>query len=52
MKKRAHQQVTFKPYTQAQMMLPTSVDELIPADHLVRVVNQVIAALDLDPLLR
>jgi transposase len=34
------------------MMLPTSVDELIPADHLVRVVNRVIDALDLDPLLR
>jgi transposase len=52
MRRRGHQQVTFKPYAQAQMMLPTSVDELIPADHLVRVVNRVIDALDLDPLLR
>jgi len=52
MKRQGHQQVTFKPYTQAQMMLPTSLEELIPEDHLVRVVNRAIDALDLKPLLR
>jgi len=50
--RRKHQQVTFKPYAQAQMMLPTSLEELIPADHLVRVVNRVIDELDLGGLMR
>ena len=44
--------MTFKPYAQAQMMLPTSLDALIPEGHLVRVVNRVIDALDLEALLR
>jgi len=52
MKRKGHEQVTFKPYTQAQMMLPTSLEELIPEGHLVRVVNRVIDGLDLGPLLR
>jgi transposase len=52
MKRKGHQQVTFKPYTQAQLMLPTSLDELIPEDHLVRVVNRVIDGLSLDALLQ
>ncbi|MDH7561733.1 MAG: IS1182 family transposase [bacterium] len=52
MKRKGHDQVTFKPYTQAQLMLPTSLEELIPEDHLVRVVNRVIDALDLEALLR
>lgn len=52
MKRKGHQQVTFKPYSQAQTMLPTSLDELIPEDHLVRVVNRVIDGLELRPLLR
>jgi transposase len=51
MKRRRHEQVTFKPYTQAQMMLPTRLDDLVPADHLVRVVSGVIDALELDALL-
>jgi hypothetical protein len=49
MKRRGHQQVTFMPYTQAQMMLPTSLEEFIPEGHLVRVVSRVIDALDLGP---
>lgn len=52
MKKKGHGQVTFKPYTQAQLMFPTSLEELIPEGHLVRVVNRVIDALDLEALLR
>jgi len=52
MKRRGHGQVIFKPYTQAQMMLPTSLEELIPEGHLVRVVSRAIDALDLGPLRR
>ncbi len=47
-----HDRVTFKPYTMLQpSLLPPSLDELIPPDHLVRVVNRAIDALDLQPLL-
>jgi transposase len=43
--------VTFKAYTMAQpSLMPRSWDELIPADHLVRVVNRVIDKIDLTPL--
>lgn len=52
MKRKGHDQVTFKRYTQAQMMLPTSLEELIPEEHLVRVVSQAIDRLDLKPLLQ
>jgi len=42
----------FKPYTMDQpQLLPPSLDELIEADHLVRVVNAAIEQLDLGPLL-
>ena len=50
--RRKHQQVTFKPYTQAQLSLPLKLDDLIAADHLVRVVDRVIEGLDLDGLMR
>lgn len=44
---------TFKPYTQAQpSLIPPSWDELIPAEHVVRVVNRAIDQLDLEPLLQ
>jgi len=44
--------VVFKPYTMEQAsLLPQSLDELVPEDHLVRVVNRVIEQLDLEPLL-
>lgn len=44
--------VTFKPYTLEQpSLLPPSMDELIPAQHLVRVVNRVVDELDIEPLL-
>lgn len=43
----------FKAYTQAQpMLLPPRLEELIPEGHLVRVVNEMIEELDLEPLAR
>ena len=50
--KKGHNQVTFKPYTMEQpSLLPPSLEELIPEDHLVRVVNRVMDELDLEPIL-
>lgn len=43
----------FKPYQQNQLMaLPPTFDELISGEHPVRVVNQIIDKINLDPLLR
>src|SRR3990172_6629002 len=42
----------FKPYRRGQLLLPTDLDELIPAQHLVRVVDRAIEKMDLSPLLR
>ena len=43
----------FKPYAQTQvMLLPPSLDELIPQNHPVRVVNNILDGLDIDPLLK
>lgn len=48
----AKRKVVFKPYQQHQaMLLPPSLDEMVPADHLVRVVNEVIDKMELDSLL-
>jgi transposase len=45
--------LVFKPYSPNQMMLlPPSLDELIPAQHPVRVVNEVIESIDVSPLLK
>ncbi len=45
--------VVFKPYDQSQQWLvPPSADELIPQNHLVRVVNQAIDEMNLEPILR
>jgi len=45
--------VVYKPYDQTQQwLIPPSVDELIPANHLVRVVSRTIDEMDLTPLLR
>jgi transposase len=50
--KKGHKKVTFKPYTMEQpSLLPPSLEELIPEDHLVRVVNRVMDELDLEPVL-
>jgi transposase len=44
--------VTFKPYVQNQpMLLPPSLDELVPEGHLVRVVNDAVERMNIDPLL-
>jgi transposase len=44
--------ITFKEYTMEQpSLLPPSLEELIAADHLVRVVNRVIEKIDIQPLL-
>lgn len=44
--------ITFKPYEQKQpWLVPPSADELIGMDHLVRVVNTTIEAMNLEPLL-
>jgi len=43
----------FKSYNPDQLsFLPPSLDELIPANHVVRVVRQIIEQIDLDPLLK
>ena len=47
-----HNQVVFKPYQQDQMWLfPPSLGELIPPHHIVRMINQVIDGMDLQPIL-
>jgi transposase len=44
-------QPSFKPYHQQQLMLlPPSLDELVPKGHVVRVVNDVINKVNLEPL--
>jgi transposase len=44
--------VVFKPYDQSQAwLLPPSADELIPATHLVRLVNSTIEEMNLEPIL-
>lgn len=44
-------QPSFKPYQQQQLMLlPPSLDELVPKGHIVRVVNDVINRINLEPL--
>jgi transposase len=50
---RPKRSVVFKAYTQHQpMLLPPSLDELIAADHPVRIVNQVLDKIDIEPLLK
>ncbi len=44
---------TFKPYSQDQvLMLPPSLEELVPQGHPVRIVNEVINNINLEPLLK
>lgn len=52
MRRRRHEQVPFKPYAQGQLMLPTSLEELIPEGHLVRIVSHVIGGLSMEKLRR
>jgi len=49
--KKSHGKVTFKPYSQEQaMLLPPSLGELIPEEHLVRVVNRVVDEINIQAL--
>lgn len=50
MKKR-HSKITFKTYNMDQFSLPIQLDNLIPENHLVRVVNSTIESIDITPLL-
>jgi len=53
MKKRNDKKVIFKTYHQNQvMLLPPSLDELIAANHPVRVINEVLNKIDIEPLVR
>lgn len=46
-------EVVFKPYQQDQLsLLPSSLEELIPKHHLVRVVNDAVEKMDLTPLIK
>jgi transposase len=51
-KKRSGGAPVFKPYLQHQtMVLPPSIEDLIPSNHMVRVVNRTIDGLNLEPLI-
>lgn len=51
-KKKRHNKVTFKPYSQNQgWLLPPSLGDLIPATHIARLVNGAIDGMDLAPVL-
>ena len=52
MKKKKSPHVVFKPYMMGQLQLPTDLEELIPENHLVRVVHEVIDKIDLGPLIK
>lgn len=51
-KNRRHNEVTFRAYEQNQgWLLPPTLGELIPQQHIVRLVNDAIEGMDLDPIL-
>lgn len=51
-KQKRHNEVVFKPYEQDQMwLLPPSLGELIPANHVVRLVNEAIEGMDITLLI-
>jgi transposase len=53
MSKGKSDKITYKPYNQNQpYLIPPSADELIPEDHLVRLVNEVIDEMGIEKLLR
>ena len=44
--------ITYKAYDQNQMyLIPPSVEELIPCDHMVRLVNEAIEEMEIEELL-
>jgi transposase len=49
--KKNHGRVTFKPYNQEQaMLMPPSLGELIPEEHMVRVVDRVVDEMDISAI--
>ena len=44
-----HNKVVFKAYNQNQLMLPIDIESLIPANHMVRVINGAIDQMKLEP---
>lgn len=52
MKRKSHNQIIFKNYQPNQLMLPTDLELHIPSKHLVRVVNDAIDKMNIEPLLR
>jgi transposase len=50
MKKRKNPHIVFKPYPMGQMQLPTNLEDLIPPNHMVRVVHEAIEKMDLSIL--
>jgi len=53
MKKKSHSRITFKPYYQDQKkLLPPSLNELIPENHMVRFVNDIIDKMNIDHLIQ
>jgi transposase len=50
-KENKNKKIVFKDYDMQQMSLPMSLEDLIPAGHVVRVVNEYIERMDLKPLL-
>jgi len=52
MRKGKSDKITYKPYEQDQQyLIPPSADELIPNDHLVRLVSEVIDEMGIERLL-
>jgi len=53
MKKHSHNKVVFRPYVMGQpSLLPPNLEELIPENHMVRMVNEAIERIDLSILYR
>lgn len=47
---KVHNNKIFKPYNQHQLMIPMSIESLLPKNHVVRVVNSAIDKMNLEPL--
>jgi transposase len=52
MKKKKNKHIVFKPYTMGQLQLPTNLEDLIPPNHIVRIVNGAIEKMDLSILMK
>ena len=50
-KEKINNKITFKSYNMNQQSLPMSLEDLIPESHVVRVINEYIERMDIEPLL-